>query len=366
MLSDIKWLEFNFIDIFQICEGFYNKRPTASDKGNIPFIGATDSNNGVTQFCEIETIKNSSKTGSGKNAPLEKKIFDGNCICVTNNGSVGYAYYQATPFTCTHDVNPLYLKNYKLNKYIAMFLISAIEKQRVCFKYSRKWRPSRMVKSKLLLPADENGNPDYKYMENYIKQKIEPETKKIKEYVENKLNESVQTDEEIVSLKEKEQESFKIIDLFVPKRGNQNNMESLADGDIPLISAKNINNGLKAFCSKNNKQIFKGECLTINNDGDGGVGLSYYHPYDFMLDSHVTALIPKFDSNMYILLFISNAIKKQRMLFSHGRSISNTRMQELRVMLPIDENGNPDYEYMQDYTKNIIINRYKKIYEYIK
>ena len=68
MLNDLKWDEFNFIDVFQICEGFYNKRPNSNENGNIPFIGATDSNNGVTQFCDIETIKQSSKTGDGKNA----------------------------------------------------------------------------------------------------------------------------------------------------------------------------------------------------------------------------------------------------------------------------------------------------------
>ena len=96
-------------------------------------------------------------------------MFPGNAICVTNNGSVGYAYYQQHEFTCTHDVNSLYLKSRILNKYIAMFLIRCIEQQRVCFAYARKWRPKRMVKSRLLLPIDETGNPDWTYMENYMR-----------------------------------------------------------------------------------------------------------------------------------------------------------------------------------------------------
>ena len=32
-------------------------------------------------------------------------------IAVTNNGSVDMLY-QKTDFTCSHDINPLYLKNY--------------------------------------------------------------------------------------------------------------------------------------------------------------------------------------------------------------------------------------------------------------
>ena len=43
--------------------------------GTIPFIGATDSNNGVTQYCDYETIEQTSKTGDNNNAPIEDKIF---------------------------------------------------------------------------------------------------------------------------------------------------------------------------------------------------------------------------------------------------------------------------------------------------
>ena len=98
-----------------------------------------------------------------------------------------------------------------------------------------------MVKSKLLLPIDDNGNPNYKAMEEYIKQKINVGNSKIKNYTKCKIEELKGTFKDVISLSEKKQDSFKIVDLFDPKRGNQNNMESLTDGDIPLISAKNIN-----------------------------------------------------------------------------------------------------------------------------
>ena len=100
---------------------------------SIPFIGAIDNNNGVSEYYDIQDIEEASKTGDDNNAPLNEKIFEGNCITVSNNGSVGYAFYQAKPFTYTHDVNPLYLHpkwNQKLNQYIAMFLCSLIEKER--------------------------------------------------------------------------------------------------------------------------------------------------------------------------------------------------------------------------------------------
>ena len=178
-LKNKKWKEFLFPEIFEIKKGFYNKKPKSSSKGNIPFLGATKDNNGITEFYTIDEIENSSKLGYGNNDELNKKIFKGNCIAVTNNGSVGHAYYQIADFTCSHDINPLYLKNHTLNRRIAMFLITMIEKQKVCFEYARKWRPIRMVKSKILLPVNSNDEIDYEFMEMYIK-KIEEE--KMQEY----------------------------------------------------------------------------------------------------------------------------------------------------------------------------------------
>lgn len=170
MSDSIVWKEFLFVDVFDIKKGFYNKKPPCVENGQYPFIGATDSNNGITGFTSLENIRNNSKVGYGPNEPIEKKIFPGKAICVTNNGSVGYAYFQESDFTCTHDVNPLYLRDRELNRYIALFLIACIEKQRVCFEYARKWRPMRMVRSRLLLPTV-NNNIAWEYMENYMREK---------------------------------------------------------------------------------------------------------------------------------------------------------------------------------------------------
>lgn len=168
-LWDKNWRWFYYDEIFEIRKGFYNKKPETESLGTIPFIGATDSNNGITSKLDIATIEATSKTGDGLNAPLSEKIFKANCITVSNNGSIGYAFYQPEKFTCTHDVNPLFLKDYKLNVYIAMFLCTLIEKDKYRWTYGRKWRPSRMPKSLIKLPVCEDGKPDWKWMENYIK-----------------------------------------------------------------------------------------------------------------------------------------------------------------------------------------------------
>ena len=168
-LNTEKWKLFRYDEIFDIKKGFYNKKPEENPNGNIPFIGATDSNNGITSFHDLETIESSSKTGDEPNAPITEKIFEPNCLTVSNNGSIGYSFYQPKEFTCTHDVNPLYLKNHALNQYMAMFLCSLIELEKYRWDYGRKWRPVRMPSSLIKLPVTSKGEPDWQFMEDYIK-----------------------------------------------------------------------------------------------------------------------------------------------------------------------------------------------------
>jgi hypothetical protein len=47
----------------------------------------------VTDYYSIIDIENASRTGDDNNSPIENKSFL-KMHCVTNNGSVGFAYYQ--------------------------------------------------------------------------------------------------------------------------------------------------------------------------------------------------------------------------------------------------------------------------------
>ncbi|WP_151764951.1 restriction endonuclease subunit S [Acinetobacter soli] len=171
LLDTSLWKAFNYSEIFEIKKGYYNKKPPVNNSNNgIPFIGATEKNNGITSWIDISNLKKYSRDGTmNYSEPIENKIFEENCITVSNNGSVGEAFYQSTPFTCSHDINPLYLKNGRLNVYIAMFLITLIRAEKYRWGFGRKWRPSRMPNSIIKLPVNQHGKPDWDFMENYIK-----------------------------------------------------------------------------------------------------------------------------------------------------------------------------------------------------
>lgn len=361
-LENREWKEFLFIDIFDIKKGYYNKKPTSSNQGRIPFLSASQFNNGVSEFYTISEIENASKTGDNKNDhSLEYKIFKGNCIAVTNNGSVGYAFYQKIDFTCSHDINPLYLINKVLNPYLAKFLIATIEKQRVCFEYARKWRPKRMVKSKILLPINSKGEPDYKFMEQYMRHKEQAKQKKYQTFIKNHLKELKKTPKTI-PLNEKEWGEFFIEEIAEIISGRDIYARERIEGNTPYVSATANQNGIGYFVGNDNKTL-EPNCLSVNRNGS--VGYSFYHPYKALFGNDCRKLRLN-KSGKYIGLFISNQITKQREKYGYGYKMGTARLKRQKIMLPIDGENQPDYEFIENYMKNLEYRKLKEYFEFKK
>lgn len=78
------------------------------------------------------------------------------------------------------------LKDYSLNRYIAMFLCRVIHIQKDKYNYAYKWSVGiRMMRSKILLPITNDGSPDYAFMEQHIKAVMFRKYKKYLEYAQN-------------------------------------------------------------------------------------------------------------------------------------------------------------------------------------
>ena len=143
------WKWFELQSLFKLKKG---KRLTkkAMQKGGTPFIGAIASNNGYREW-----IAN----------PANHK---GGTLTVNYNGSVAEAFYQPKPFWASDDVNVLYPR-FKMTPAISLFIATVIRKEKYRFNYGRKWHLERMKVSKIKLPVDPKGNPDWKFMGDYIK-----------------------------------------------------------------------------------------------------------------------------------------------------------------------------------------------------
>lgn len=149
---DVKeWKNYQLKDLFDFVKG---KRLTKEDiiPGEINFLGAISDNNGVREKIDTEYY------------------WEGNCITVNYNGSVGEAFYQEKKFWASDDVNVLYAKKtWKMNKFIALFIITVIKANKYRFSYGRKWTMDKMKDFIIKLPSKCDGSPNFEYMENYIR-----------------------------------------------------------------------------------------------------------------------------------------------------------------------------------------------------
>ena len=342
-LKNKEWREFDFKEIFPEIQRGKRLRKADHKKGNVPYVSSTAANNGVDNYVGNEE---------------GVRIFS-NCLSLANSGSVGACFYQPFEFVASDHVTRL--ENPDFNKYIYLFLASVVSRISEKYSFNREINDTRIKKEKILLPINEKSEPDFDFMEAFIKLKEQEKNQAYYNFI-NKRVKSLKKSKAVEPLSEKEFGEFRLQDLFDTKKGNQNKMTDLKNGDFPLISAKNGNNGLKDFVTKNHKETYPKESLTLNNDGDGGAGISYYQAFDYLLDSHVTSLQPKVKLNKHTLLFISRCITKQRNKFGHGYSLTNNRLTAFKIMLPINSSQEPDYLYMENYMKRL---EYKKLKSYL-
>lgn len=144
------WAEFRLDSLFTIRKG---KRVTKASRapGSTPFVGASEKNNGITDYADLD--------------PLHPA---GVMTVVYNGNSVGYAFYQPEPFFASDDVNVLYPK-FPMSKWVQLFIATVIKHQRVRYTYGYKWTLARMRQTKVRLPAAANGEPDWRYMEDFMR-----------------------------------------------------------------------------------------------------------------------------------------------------------------------------------------------------
>lgn len=345
-LDSVEWKEFKICEHFKVINSKpYHKENLQTVEKGIPYITRTSLNNG------LEAIVNEDKS---------YVVNKGNAISLgAENADF---FYHINDFITG---NKMYvIRHSKMNNYSGLFLVQAFRQSiKECgFGYGKGLTGTRFKNRIVLLPIDSNGHINWKFMEDYIKQEQKVQAQKVANYYEQRM---IECGFGLLGLEDVEWKEFYLTELFDIKRGNQNNMVACRDGDIPLVSAKKIDNGYKAFISDNGKEIFEDNILTLNNDGDGGVGMAFYQPHHMALDTHVTALIPKFPIDKYSQLFLSRAITNQRDKFSHGYSINNSRLQKQKIILPADENGNPHWKYMRMFMKKIESEKISKVLEYL-
>ncbi len=316
MLDTSKWVYFKISDLFLVKKG---KRLTKENQisGSTPYIGAVDSNNGVTGYV------------------AQSPIHEGNTISLSYNGSVGEAFYQEHPFWATDDVNVLYPK-FALTKNIALFICPILRMEKYRFAYGRKWTLDKMNESIIKLPTDKKGEPDWQFMEDFIKERYNR--------IEKKTITKIKSKSEPLNISNWKQ--FKISDLF--DCNTTPAVHEIERGTIPYVTRTSANNGVDAFVSEVHGKLNKGNCITIGAEGR----FAFYQPGQFVSGVKIYTLRNK-KLNKYNALFVCTLLNQEVYRYCYGRARILDKIKEEYIKLPVDSQGNPDWQFMGNYIKSL-------------
>jgi hypothetical protein len=160
-LSDREWESFYIKEIFPEIQRGKRLKNNDHKIGILPYISSSYINNGVDDF-----ISN------------DKGVrFFSNCLTIANSGSVGIAFYHRYRFVASDHVTQL--KNIKFNQYIYRFMAPLLSRLGEKYSFNREINDVRLRREKIILPVTGDGEPDWQFMEDYVKER---EAKLIDQY----------------------------------------------------------------------------------------------------------------------------------------------------------------------------------------
>lgn len=133
------------------------------------------------------------------------------------------------------------------------------------------------------------------------------------------------------------------------------NAELLDGGENPVVVNSAYNNGIGGTSSKDTTE--KGNMITFSDTVDANT--IFYQDNPFIGYSHVQGLYPigQYETcwGKESLMFFAASFRKSALVkgFDYGNKFRRDIASTLKVKLPIDSQGNPDWQYMEDYILNL-------------
>ncbi len=325
-----EWKEFSVCELFGKSRlgKYHSPESLVESETGYPYICASNQNNGVNQ-------KMSSVSGDDvRPTPQDIISWGKQCPyftfheepCVTGQGM----YYI---------VVPKYIPRRAI-RYVITVLQSAVEGK---FGYSNCFIGSSMDDLSIKLPATPNGAPDWAYMESYMAN------------LETKVAESLtllqaSKDAEKKKVDTREWGSFALGTLFNIVKGKRLTKAEMKSGKIPFIGSSALNNGCTAMIGNDKNQHPENTITVCYN---GSVGETFYQDQPYIASDDVNVLYPKFTMNRQIALFIVPLIKGVSSRYDYIDKWKKEAMEADKIYLPVDKNGDPDWDYMEEYTKMV-------------
>lgn len=345
-----QWKDFRIGDLFDI-------HPTKSYKMNNSVLLEQNGINPV--------VVNSSYNNGIGGYTNQKCTEKANMITFSDTTSADSIFYQEHDFVGYPHVQGLYpIGKYKdkWSKHSYLFFVTIFREKakNMNFDYVNKFTRETAKNIIVKLPT-RNEDPDWDYMEDYIKN-IKKETERTLKLLIESRNKNKKID--ITRWK-----PFHLYDLFHIDSGTK--MDRIAmkydNPTINFVGRSGINNGVTALVDKvAGYEPYKAGNLTLALGG-AYLGSCFVQKSDFYTSQNVIVLIPKENMSFETKEFICSVIFKEGNM--HYKAFIDELNRHIKtdfsIKLPITDDGKPDYKYMENYMISLI-KKAKNKYECLK
>ena len=334
-----------------------NANTISNFNGEYPYVTRSEKNNGIQGYITYP----------------KKYLNDANTISLGMDTAT--FFYQKDPYFTGDKIKILSLINKEVNlKTVHPYLLTSIKKAFSSFGWGTNSYYSDTLKSviiKLPVKSDNDLEPDWKYMEDYVKNITPNYLDVIKNQGKIQINKIQNKQSGIAKLLnitecELSREEINLVNQFPHKNWKEIPVKKIFDviergkrlieaqrlsGTLPFVTAGVNNQGISSYISNPEVKVFPANSLTIDM-----FGKVFYRDFNYGADDHV-AVLAKADNSLSkeTLLFIAPIIEKAiRGQFDYSQNFYASDVYDIVIKLPHLYDKIPDYRYMEDFSKIMV------------
>ena len=328
------WKWFRIGNVFSVKAGKYHYKHEYKI-GETPYLSATAVNNGV-----------------GERISLSPEFEGGS---VTTEKVKCTAFYQPVPFCASSDVNIIRRKDgVPMNQYVGIFLSTIIDfNESFRWTYGRQCRVNDTENIRIKLPVTPDGTPDWKFMEDFVKDHIIPQLPKKAQKVWLQKYDTKPLLQEKMKLNTQEWKWFLPSDIFteisIAPSSDLNSLE-LDPFGVNYLNRAVVNNGYECKVKRDESKVTRGNFISVVMVGVPS--FAFYQKNDVICSQNI--LVLRYPAiNQYNALFLCAILQKDGYRYSYGRTLSKANFLQTRIKLPVTPSGEPDWQFMEDYIKSL-------------
>ena len=264
---------------------------------------------------------------------------------ITIGNETAEPFVQVYPFYTGTKVNILTPKT-PATRYILQFIAQCLKIHKGKYSYAYTINSTRLKEQVIQLPIDGRGNPDYAFMEDFMRER---EQAMLREYVAEVRGRI--EDREALTLEGVRWECFILGEVFdIKQTANGIDKINLVQGEglYPYITRSSMNNGVNMLVPlQEGYRLNDGNCIAVGLDTQ----TAFYQPTEFYTGQNIQILRHE-RMNEYSGKFLLSPLKKTLSIYSWGgNGATLTRLRRSKIFLPVNGEGQPDWAFMEDFMR---------------